>query len=364
MGTVLVSILIALAIYALGIGAIWLAAYNEFWWCFVPANTFAFVTWGTSDSTNVAKLTGGELDKIIHGIPGKYLDTTTKPDPFDWEFVDETEDKKEERSLLHSLFGIHWIGYGRSLRVNQIHEIRFKKVRRKIRDTEGKEVEKDFYDTEGKDYPAKFVYYSREQSVEVTGSETLGTYEIDSRFNLLYAMKQPIRAVFKMADPNGLLITMVMQATNQAIGMQEPDYFLQGKEDHKQDLIRAVWSIRPEVEKQIGIDITTVNLFSISVDAETRKLLELQATTKRENKAAIATAMKDRRLAILAGEGKAKAQMAVNVADADRVAKVLEPLGKIPNAAGIRFAEAIEKNEKLTTLVVGGNTAQLIGATK
>lgn len=365
MGIVLLSVLIALALYGAGLGAIWFCAYQEFLWCFVPGNTIAFVTWGKSDSTNVSQLTGGELDKVLHGIPGKKLNTDDS-DPFKWYF----DVGVEERSLLHRLFGIRWFGWGRSLRKNQVHETRFKKVKMKVKDIEGKEIEKDVYSIEGKDYTTKFIYYSREQAVEVLGSETQGAFKIDSRFNLLYAMKYPVRAVFGMADPNAVLTGMVMQKANGAINVQEAEYFLYGdnkdgkKKDHQDELVKAIQSIEDEAEKQVGLDITAVNLLSVDVDEATRTLLELTERTERENKASLAKAENARRETILAGEAKATAQKAMNDADADRVTRVLKPMAELPNAVGLRLAEALEKNSTLTTLVVGGKTSQLIGGTK
>jgi hypothetical protein len=349
MSAIFISLLIVLALVALVLGTIWILAYNEFWWCFIPANTFALVTWGSSsDPTDSSNLIDGELDKVIHGVPGKRLNDDD-PDPFKWFF----EDGEEEHGILYHLFGIHWIGWGRSLRLNQVHEIRFKK---------GKDGDRDVYSIVGKDFSTKFIYYSREQAVDVRGAETLGSYELDLQFNLLYAMKYPVHAVLGMADPNAVLTAMVMEAVNNTTGAQEPEYFIQGDASNKRDLVKAVLDKQGEIEEKIGITVRTANLLGIDVDAKTRALLELQETTERENKAAVARAEKDKQLAILAGQGKAEAQMAVNAADADRITRVLVPLGAIPNAAGIRFAEAIGENKTLTTLVVGGKTSQLIGS--
>jgi hypothetical protein len=357
MGAVLLSVLIASAIFLAGLGAIWLCAYNQFWWCFVPANTFALVTWGSGDSTDASKLTGGELDKVLHAIPGMRLNDESD-DPNEWCF----ERGEEDRTLLQVLFGIQWIGYGRTLRVNQVHEIRFKKSKVEIKDADGKDIKKDVYIPEGKDYSTQFIFYSREQAVEVRGSETLGTYELDAQFNLLYWIKRPVKMVFGMADPNSVLTAMVMEVTNGVTGVEEPEYFLESKVDHKPELIAAVKAAKGKIEKRIGIEVHAVTLMGLEVDEKTRALLMLDQTTKRTNKAAIMQAEKDKKVAILAGQGKAEAQKAINDAEADRITRVLEPMSRLPNAAALRFAEAVAENETLTTLVVGGETSQLLNS--
>ncbi len=304
----------------------------------------ALVVSGNSEEGDDSQVSGGGVVDILHSTPGKKLNKTNQ-NPFEWKF----EDGEEDRGLLHFLLGVQWIGPTRSLRVNHVYDVCFRR-----------EPEKRSYQISEKDYQTKFIRFSREQAVEEYEAKTIGTYKLDVRFNLLYAMLQPVKALLGVQDLNTVLTSMVKEAVNNTTSAQQPEYFLQGEVAHKLELVTAVASIRTAVLENIGIDITVVNLFGLDVDEKTRQLLELEETTNRENAAAISRAKRAQLETIIAAEGKKQAQLMDNEAQADRVEKVIRPLGDIPSAVPLRWAEAYEKNTTVTTLMIGGKPVPIL----
>lgn len=334
----------------LGVIAVWLVGVNimaslEIIFCYGGGtNKFAFVVKKGSKPMKPGEVTGGGgFEKIIHEIPGKILTYHSSNDPNNYEFVPG----KESRGLLYHLFGIHFMGISRELRVNKVHELTFGK----------KKTDSAQYDTEPNDYPDKWIQYSREQAINAFGVETAGAYKMDVQGNIKYRISFPYRAIVGLKDPNAYLTGMMVSEINKITGTEQPEYFIQGPASHKRKLEDAMTNIYLEVERQVGFFIDAAVIYSFDVDEEQRKLLELQETTRRNNDKNLLDAENRKQVA----EKDKEAKMQKNLGEEDHVKKVLLPLATAPGGPAIRWAEAIENNKSLTTLVLGSDVAQVIG---
>jgi regulator of protease activity HflC (stomatin/prohibitin superfamily) len=135
---------------------------------------------------------------------------------------------------------------------------------------------------------------------------------------------------------------------------------LGGNEANKKALADAIKGIGPDAEIQIGVGISAVNLFSIDVNEETRKLLELEETTRRQNEAAIAIAERDKKVAILLAEGRKQSGILANDAAEDRIKRVILPIANTPGAITVRGLEAYENNDTVTVFAPGASGASLM----
>ncbi len=207
----MLGVVVALVLLASAVLSVWILAQHEILWCRIPANTFAFVVTGTKDPSDSSLISGGGIVEVLHEVPGKKLNRSSL-NKFEWTF----EDGHEEHGLLHFILGVQWIGFARSLRINHIRDRCFRRD-----DIKG-------IHSQSNDCKAKFIYYSREQAVEVNGANTLGSYRLDLPFNLLYAVIAPVRAILGMADSNAVLTMMISEKVSNVVGTQEPEYFLQG----------------------------------------------------------------------------------------------------------------------------------------
>lgn len=310
-------------------------------WGFFPANTFGLVTTKSNEATE-ADAVGGGIVGILHSIPGRYLDKSDH-DPMQWEIRIEDPDHKENRGLFYHLIGVEYLGglpFTRSLRLNKIHQIRYSR----------KDGETDYTPT-AKDFETKFVHFSGNLTVLVKSAETAGIFALDLNFNLNYERVQPLKSVIRVPDVHAVLTQMVREAVIAITSAHKPEHFLGGKEakNLQNSLVLAIEDVRETAKIELGIWITKATLESISADTETKKILELNQKTKRENQALIAVA-----------KAKAKALIATNEADAHRVREVILPQANAPGAAAIRFAEAYEKNDAVTVFAPGGNLSQII----
>lgn len=342
-------IIYAILIAGLFLGTVWTLANLGIIWTFVPANTVGITIARGNAKLNKAGIGGSELVDIIHGVPGMKLDRSNS-NPIEWTL----KEGKEKHGLLYALIKVHYIGPLNKVRENQIHEMRFGKM---------KEGDNDKFGVESKDYQTKFVFYSREQAVEVENADTKGAFELDIKDNLLYKTAQPAKAILNVANANAVLTLMVREAVNNVTGNHEAEYFIQGdgtksSKKTKKELTDAIMKIRGRALEVIGIDIYEVNLVSLDFDAKTRELMELKEKTERENAARLLVSENETKIA----EEKKKQKILDNDALADHVKRVIVPTGSAPGGAAVRFAEAYENNKTATTVVLGGNgVSQLIG---
>jgi len=338
------SIILTALIVGVVVAVIRLLASFGVAWGFFPANTFGIVTTKANKSTDPDAVSGGVVD-ILHNIPGRYLDRSNR-DKMEWEYKKEEEDRVESRGLLYHVIGVEYLGgvpFTRFLRTNKIHQIRPKKNEK---DGDGTD-----YVPKSVDFETKFVYFSGNQTVLVTGAETAAIFGLDLNFNLVYERIQPLKSVLRVADIYAVLTLMVREAVIRITSTRDPEEFTSGDDakDLQKALVTAVESINGIAKEELGIQITKATLESISVDEKTKGILELKEKTKRENEALVLTA-----------EAKAKAQIAKNEADAHRVREVILPQANTPGAAAIRLAEAYENNDTVTVFAPGGNLSQII----
>lgn len=339
------SVILTALIVATVVVVIRLLASKGVVWGFFPANTFGLVTTKANENTEADAVSGGIVD-ILHSIPGRYLDKKSHRNPMEWEFVEETEDNVESRGLLYHVIGVEYLGglpFTRFLRRNKIHQIRYSR----------KDGETDYTPT-AKDFETKFVHFSGNLTVLVKKAETAGIFALDLNFNLNYERVQPLKSVIRVPDVHAVLTQMVREAVIAITSAHKPEDFIGGDKpgeakERQKELVEAVQSVRDIAKIELGIWITKATLESISADEETRKILELNEKTKRENEALVAIA-----------EAKAKAQITKNEADAHRVREVILPQANTPGAAAIRLAEAYEGNDTVTVFAPGGNLSQII----
>jgi regulator of protease activity HflC (stomatin/prohibitin superfamily) len=338
----LIGVLVTLSAVVTILVTIWILAKEENLFAFVPPNTMAFVVSG-NESPDTNEISGGGLVDVIHEVPGKILDKSD-PDKSKWQF----KDGKEDRGLLHSILGVHWIGFGRSLRMNHVHDVYMERGLNKVT---------------LRTRLTKFVYFSREQIIEEKGAKTIGAFRLNILFNILYSMIYPVKSVFGMADPNAVLTSMIRERVNGITGTQEPEYFLHGNIDNKRSIVDSVDEIKSYILEHVGIQINTVNLISIDLDEDSRKLFELIETTRRQNIAAISIAERTKQERVIIAEGEKAAGMLANDVAEDHVKRVLQPLGEVKDGALIRLAEAVEKTGA-ETIVLGASVLPVVGKGK
>jgi regulator of protease activity HflC (stomatin/prohibitin superfamily) len=324
---------IALLIF-LGIALlIRLLALVGFYWCFIPANTFAIVV--SKGNTESDLNSGGGVVNVLHNIPGKVLNMGPD-DPMEWVFETGTE----TRGLLFHLLGVQRKGLFTSLRVNQIRDSRFART------------EKDEqYHIEPKNTKTKFVFYSGANTVSVTSAETIDALGINADFNILFERSNPIKSILMVADANAVLTLKIRERVISVTGKKKLEDILggTGSAGAKDEIQIAAKSAVLETLTDIGITVKSVDLFDVSVDAETKTLIELKAKTERENAAKVSIA-----------KAVADAQRHANDAEADRITRTILPIADNPGAVRIRLGEAYRDNKTVTTFAPGGSMAQII----
>ena len=363
----MIGLLIGLGAFILWLAIVWILANFGFVWTFCPANCFGLVVARGNEKENEAGISGAEAVDMIHGVPGRKWQ---KHDPgtgerylslLDWELVPG----EEKRGLLYHLLKVHYIGPMNKVKEIQIHELRFGKKK----DDSG-EVKKDpkvgtRYSVESKDYKTKFVYYSREQAIDVENADTKGLFELDVQLNTLYRVDKPGMYMLAVANPNAVLTTMGEEAVNNITGGHEAEYFVEGdegksSEDAKAELVNAVKAIKDRAREVIGIEIYEVNVRHLDFDEETRKLLELKKRTEREQAAATEVEWAEAERRMIKGLSEKEYKLRHVEADKQRVADVILPIAITPGGPAVRGWEAYERNTTVTSFVVGGELASLL----
>ncbi len=350
---------------------------NASWWFFIPGGMYAILVSKENVSTDIDKGGGGIVD-VEHEVPGKVLNKKSH-NFYDWKF----EDGKENRGLLHFLYGVHWKGPFRDLRLNIDKSFRFGLESKKSDDTgeleekDGKEKRKSkqkVADQEGYHvFPqviqSEYVFFSGQQAVEVNAAETKGAFALDIKYNIIWERIYPVRAILRVADSNATLSEMSEAKTIALTGTHDPDYYLSGTKEAKAELVKEVKDISTAAEEQLGLCITSVTLFSIDPDKKEvglRALLELAKKTELEQAARLKVATASKQAAITEAEGIAESIRLLaeanktrgtleNDVSADRVQRVTLAIAREPGAAAIRAAEAYENNKTVTTFAPGNS---------
>lgn len=316
---------------------------------FVPAQMHSLVV--TKSEKNFANANdsstqkdGGNLVNVIHSIPGKVLNKSSK-EPMDWVYEDESPEKKEFRGLLFQLLGLQWVGVFRYLRLNDVRTFRYG-----LKGTDKQEENEAKYHVMAKREKTRNVFFSGQHDVFITEIETTGILSIDLLLNILYEEKYPVRVRLRTADPYAVLTMMATNLVISHLGGKDPREFINNKDREQDELIEKIESLSSLVEMELGIKIKKVSIADICFNAETRKLLELQERTRLENLANIAKATNAKEVQIL-----------TNDADADRVERVIKPAAENNRTVAVRVAEAYERNLVVTTFAPGANTMIPLG---
>ncbi|HEY4490041.1 MAG TPA: SPFH domain-containing protein [Candidatus Paceibacterota bacterium] len=322
-------------------------ANKEILWFFTPGNTYALLVRKGNETTDLTE-GGGGIVGIAHDIPGHRLIIPADNNLFNAEFVEGEED----RGLLHRLYGVHWKGPFKDLRRNALRSFRY-----------GRKDKEETYHVFPEDQKTKFVFFSSNQAVKVDNAETAGAFGLDIIYNIIFERKHPVKAIVRVADANAVLSQKAEARTIALTGSKPPDYYLYGDVKQKEELTDAIEGIAGDTLSQLGIFITDASLFSIDPDEaekKLRELLQLAEKTRLEQAAKIQVAEADKKVTILAGEAAKEVQMLANEADEDRVNRVILPVAREPGGPAVRFAEAYESNETVTTLSIGGKGMGII----
>ena len=332
---------------------------------FVPGNMFALLVSKGNESTDLEEGGGGLLD-VAHEVPGMKL------------VCDRHNLKKsyftpgvEKRGIFHMLYGVHLKGPFQDLRLNIDKSLQYGTetiedgLNKQTSDASNPMKENRVLRKQTK---SKFVWYSGTQVVQVDDADTVGAFRLDLKFTLNWQRKFPVLSMVQVADSNASLAADVSDKVNALTSGQEPEYFLSGGAGPKLDLVKAVESLRSNAETEYGLTISKVSLFSIEPDEREiayRKAAQLKKITEDEQAARMQVIEMDRQKAIKDAEGRAVAIRIVSEAEkaqgllqndvqADRVKRVILPIASTPGGPAVRFAEAHERNQTLTTLSVGG----------
>lgn len=352
MFTLLFIYVVAIAATLLGLWffgglAIRALAKREKLWFFVPGNTYALLVRKGNETVDPTE-GGGAIVGVAHDIPGHRQEIPADGNLFEAGFLLG----EENRGLLHRLYGVHWKGPFKALRLNKLRSFRY-----------GRKDKEETYHIFPEDQKTKYVFFSSNQAVKVDNAETQGAFGLDIIYNVNFERTLPVKAVVRVADANAVLSQKAEAKTIALTGSKPPEYYLYGPETQKEELSRAVIGIKDEALREIGITITDASLFRIDPDEAERKLrelLQLEEKTRLEQAAKIQVAEADKRVLILTAEGRKEARILEVDAEEQHVTRVLKPTAETPGGPAVRFAEAYENNETLTTLAIGGDGISII----
>jgi hypothetical protein len=328
---------------------------RPFYWLFVPANTVALIV-SEDNETGEARDGGGSLIDALHDVPGKWLDKH-HPDPMKWRVRDLNagEVDPDHAGIIFSQLGVQKMGLFRTVRTNLDKRIRFSRERESD----------DSLHNMAKDKLAKFVYYSGELTIHIEDSDTADGLGVILDFDIIFERIFPVRSVLRIADAPAFLTSNVEEIANAITAKYESRVYFQGHDvaARKKELADAVEKNRQllgETVHELGLLIKKVNLRSVGMKPEHRELLERKVQAETAAEAALITAKNDRDQMIARAEGESTAKKLNNEADADRVQRVIIPTAREPRAVALRFAEALENNEHLTSIAIGGDLSKIM----
>lgn len=350
-----------------------LCAIAQFYWYFIPENTFAAVVSKDDPPTGNMVANGGGIITLGHNIPG-YVLVADGDDRSNWSFVPGVE----KRGLLFRLYGVHKKGLFTEIRTNLIKSTRYGRPELKPEDADStkgtKAVGKADFIVYSEDQWTQFVYFSGQQAVEVRSAETLGTFGLDVKYNIILERIYPVRSLTRVADAQGTLTEMTQERTIMETGSRPPEDYLSGPPDAKMQLVKSVENVTTKTEEQLGLRVASVTLFSVDPDANERglrELLELSSRTRREKQVQLEIALKDQEIKsaqatgdaqaiVIRAEAEKTAKMLGNDAQADFVERVVKPTGNTPGGPEVAWARAYENNGTVTVFAPGGGVNPIL----
>ncbi len=324
---IVIPLVVALLFISSGFG-IKLLGKIPFYWIEISGQAFAIIVTGDQKEGEMTK-GGGNVVNLLHAIPGHFVDKTSANE-MDWEI--KKGDEPEHHTLAYRRLGVQKMG--------SIYYTVRSNVDRRLRFT--RKSGQDSYQVQPSDDTIKFVPFSGELSVVIEESDTADGLAIDLEFDFIFERVFPIRSVLRLADSPAFLTSMIEQLVNNATSVRPSMDYLGGPESGKlkQQLADdAEKVIADPALKEIGLRITKGTLRSVTMRPEYRSILQQQVEAEKAAAAALIKAENDRKI-----------RMMQNDTDADRVERVTIPSSTNPLRVAARFAEALEKNEHLTSI--------------
>ncbi len=332
-----------------------------FRWTFNPANTFAIVV--TEKNTVNNSVTGGNIKNVLHAIPGKQL---VKPGKNEMEWRFENGEDPTHQNFLFQKLGVQDMGsVFYKLRTN------VDKRERYARDTDKPDTG---LQTIAKKMETEHVYFSGEMQLTIKGVDTADRVALTMKVNLVFERTYPVRSVLRLADTPAFLESEVEEIVNNETSIRPVTAYYGGQVPNPADpagnhdpttkenrvaLAKAIDDdddFKKQVLNDLGLTITAVTLHDVDAEQKYKDLLakrfealkEAEATTIRVEAAADNT--------VKTAEAENKAQMLLNAADADRVARVFRPMARNNRTVAIAYADAYRNNQTVRVYAPGRDT--------
>ncbi len=318
-------------------------------WTFINLQTFGIVV-TEDDRTPAGDRGGGNVVDLLHAVPGKVL-VKTDPDPMEWYF--ERGADPEHDNFLFRKLGVQDMGsIFYTLRTNVDKHARY------ARPTD---VPTGELQTVTKVNESRMTFYSFELTVTIKDSDTKDRIPIQFEIDFVCERIYPLKSVVRVADAPALLTSFVSNIVNNETSTQEVTLYYGGDETKKarEKLCHTIASdseFQEKVRKELGLDITSVSIRSVDVDAKYKAMLAKKVEAEKEAEAKTIEVVAAARNTVTKAKAAAEAKMLDNEAEANRVNTVLLPLAQNERTVALRFAEAYEKNTNVTTFAPGAHT--------
>ncbi len=348
----IVSLIIVAALFLSSSFFIRALARIPFRWTFNIANTYAIIVSEKNDVDNNVR--GGKIVNVLHAIPGKRL---VKPDPnneMGWYFEDGED--PVHQNYLYQKHGIQDMGsIFYKLRTN------VDKRERAVRDPDKPE---EAITTITKKRETDHVFHTGEMQVSVKGADTADRIPLNFKLNFVFERKYPVLSVLRLADAPAFLTTQVEEIINRETSGRPIDDYYGGpnaKENRKAltDLIDAHLTpggtdeekkFSDLIERELGLIITTVAIRDVDVEEQYKAALTAAGEAKKQMEAEKERVRQENENTLSRAEADKTARLRRNDADADRVERVIKPIAGDDRLVAVRFAEALENNDHLTSI--------------
>ena len=336
----------------------------------VPANTTGLVvkkantvSFDKNGKVSGVNNDGGGVVNLIHAVPGHRVNRRDH-DQMNW-FMEKGREWRP--GFYFWAFDIQFIGPLRYIRINDVRTFRW-----------GRKDDEDKYHMMAKSQPLRYAFFSGQHDIQQDHVETKAIVKFNLRLNITLEEKYPVRVRLKNPDSYAVLTMIVNDHIINQIGDADPQQFIgddeitipdkkereKAKESLKKELIASFADIRELIETETGIAIKNVALPDFDFDEETRKLLERKTKAILDAEANLIEANNEAEQEIARARGRKEAQLLINAGDANRVENVLIPASTTPERVSVfntdRGAAALEKNQTLTTLVMGAGAVPTI----
>jgi regulator of protease activity HflC (stomatin/prohibitin superfamily) len=319
-----------------------------FRWTFNPANTFALVVTEEDESGSGMK-GGGNIVKILHAVPGhRLIDKDPNPMNHFLEKIEEGKDPSHDNFLFQKL-GVQDMGsVFFTLRTNMDKRARF------TRETDKPTEE---LHTVTKVNKTQHVFFTGEMTVTIKEADTADKIYLDFEIDFVFERKFPARSVLRVADAPALLTSFVENiVNNQTVSRPVADFY--GGEDAKanrEELARLIDNegLKELVERELGLDITSVSIRSVEIDPAYRALFAKKTEAEKNAEALSITVKNAAENTVTTAEADKQAKILRNDAEADHIARVTVPTASSELSVRVREAEAYENNNTVTTFAPG-----------